>query len=141
VLAHVELRRAHEVPDVLDDHQIQGGQVQSLATPVDHGGIEMALAPKPLLVFSSEICAPGAEPRGVGCRWRCPPRSPRSRRRRPIRRGSRQAPWSWPDPGELIRLSARIPLELEGRRLMSARVSFLAEIDSKYLDGASEPVS
>jgi hypothetical protein len=42
MFADVELGRAHQVSDVLDDHQVQRGQVQTGQRPVDHRGVEVA---------------------------------------------------------------------------------------------------
>ena len=66
VLAHVELRRTHEVPDVLDDHQIEGRKVQALQRPVDHRGIEVAFAAEAVVgVQQRDLRTPATEPRGV----------------------------------------------------------------------------
>ncbi len=44
MLAHIELRRTDEIPDVLDQDQIEVGQRQSRQGRAHHRRVQMALA-------------------------------------------------------------------------------------------------
>ena len=66
VFADVELGRAHQVSDILDDDEIQLGKVQTLQCPVDHGRVQMTFATETVVgVQQRDLRAPAAEFGGV----------------------------------------------------------------------------
>src|ERR1700722_10125346 len=66
VFADVEFGRAHQISDVLDNHQVEAGQVQSLQCAVDHGCVEVAFAAESIAsVEQGYLGAPTTEFGGV----------------------------------------------------------------------------
>ena len=66
MLANVELGGADEVPDILDEDQVEGRQVEAPERAGDHGGIQMTLAAEPVSgVEQADLGAESAEPFGV----------------------------------------------------------------------------
>ena len=131
VLTDVELGRAHEVADVLDDEQVEVVERQPAEAGPDHHGVEVALAAE-----AGGWCsrAPPAR-RGRRARRRrgssrCRPRGRRRAARSPSIVIVRLSSVVLPAPGDDIRLTVTTPAAAKSARFASAIRSFSARMVS-----------